>query len=404
MHDSPSIAIPQNHPIMTDIQQQPSEAANYTTDSTSQQAHRRIRVGITQGDTNGVGWELILRTFADSELLDLLTPVVYGHAKVANHNRKVLGINTPCKIIASAEEAVEGQVNLVNVSNDDVAVAYGQQSAEAGHAAFLALEQAVQDIKEGLIDTLVTSPINKANIQSSNFRFVGHTEYLQDRLANQGEESLMILCNDLMRVALVTTHLPIAQVSSAITREAVEQKAKLLYESLKRDFGVSAPRIAILALNPHAGDHGVLGTEEMDSIIPAIESLSDQGFPCYGPYAADGFFGTAAYRHFDGILAMYHDQGLAAFKALTSEGGVNFTAGLSVVRTSPDHGTAYDIAGKAVARTDSFRRAIYASIDIYRNRETYIKAHANPLPKLYHDRREDERGTVHKPTEKRSND
>ena len=182
---------------MTDIQQQPSEAANYTTDSTSQQAHRRIRVGITQGDTNGVGWELILRTFADSELLDLLTPVVYGHAKVANHNRKVLGINTPCKIIASAEEAVEGQVNLVNVSNDDVAVAYGQQSAEAGHAAFLALEQAVQDIKEGLIDTLVTSPINKANIQSSNFRFVGHTEYLQDRLANQGEESLMILCNDL---------------------------------------------------------------------------------------------------------------------------------------------------------------------------------------------------------------
>lgn len=364
-------------------------AANQPTEAS---ATPRIRVGITQGDTNGIGWELILRTFADSELLEMFTPIVYGHAKVANYNRKTLGINVPFKTIESAYEAVDGQLNLVSVSNDDVDVAYGTQSAEAGHAAFTALEQAVLDIKEGLIDAIVTSPINKASIQSSNFRFVGHTEYLQDRVAEHGEESLMILCNDLMRVALVTTHVPVSQISQSITQEAVMQKARLLYASLQRDFGVSAPRIAVLALNPHAGDQGVLGTEEMETIIPAIKALAAEGMPCYGPYAADGFFGNGSYRHFDGVLAMYHDQGLAAFKALTTEGGVNFTAGLPVVRTSPDHGTAYDIAGKGVARTDSFRRAIFAAIDIWRNRKAYDEAHANPLPKLYHDKREDERG------------
>ena len=364
-------------------------AANQPTEAS---ATPRIRVGITQGDTNGIGWELILRTFADSELLEMFTPIVYGHAKVANYNRKTLGINVPFKTIESADEAVDGQLNLVSVSNDDVDVAYGTQSAEAGHAAFTALEQAVLDIKEGLIDAIVTSPINKASIQSSNFRFVGHTEYLQDRVAEHGEESLMILCNDLMRVALVTTHVPVSQISQSITQEAVMQKARLLYASLQRDFGVSAPRIAVLALNPHAGDQGVLGTEEMETIIPAIKALAAEGMPCYGPYAADGFFGNGSYRHFDGVLAMYHDQGLAAFKALTTEGGVNFTAGLPVVRTSPDNGTAYDIAGKGVARTDSFRRAIFAAIDIWRNRKAYDEAHANPLPKLYHDKREDERG------------
>ena len=352
----------------------------------------KIRVGITQGDTNGVGWELILRTFADPELLELFTPIIYGHAKVASYNRKSLGCNTNYHIISSANEAMDGVLNLVNVSEDEVKVEYGVQSAEAGHAAFLALEQAVLDIKDGLIDTIVTSPINKASIQSSNFRFVGHTEYLQNRVAEHGEESLMILCNDLMRVALVTTHLPISEIPTAITQENVEQKARLLYESLLRDFGVSAPRIAILALNPHAGDHGVLGHEEEDIIIPAISNLAEAGLPCYGPYAADGFFGTGMYRHFDGILATYHDQGLAPFKALTTEGGVNFTAGLPVVRTSPDHGTAYDIAGQGVAQINSFRRAIYASIDICRNRKAYDESHANPLPKLYHDKREDERG------------
>lgn len=378
---------------MTDINMTPDTGTNTESANTgAEQKTSKLRVGITQGDTNGIGWELILRTFADAELLELFTPVVYGHAKVANYNRKNLGLNTNYRIVPTAADAVDGVLNLVNVSDDEVKVEYGQQSAEAGHAAFLALEQAVLDLKEGDIDTLVTSPINKASIQSSNFRFVGHTEYLQNRVAKHGEESLMILCNDIMRVALVTTHLPISEISTAITQENVEQKARLLYESLLRDFGVSAPRIAILALNPHAGDNGVLGHEEEDIIKPAIANLSEAGLPCYGPFAADGFFGTGAYRHFDGILAMYHDQGLAPFKALTTDGGVNFTAGLPVVRTSPDHGTAYDIAGQGVAQVNSFRRAIYAAIDIYRNRTAYDKAHANPLPKLYHDKREDERG------------
>ncbi len=361
-------------------------------------SRKKVRVGITQGDTNGVGWELILRTFADSELLTLFTPIVYGHAKVANFNRKALGINTPFRVIASASEAEEGKLNLVNLSDDEVKVDYGTLSAEAGHAAFLALEQAVLDLQDGLIDTLVTCPINKANIQSSNFRFVGHTEYLSDRLSRYGEEPLMILCNDIMRVALVTTHLPISEISFAISQESVEQKVRILFESLKQDFNISAPRVAVLALNPHAGDNGLIGREEIDSIAPAVQSLAEAGLACYGPYAADGFFGSGLYRHFDGILAMYHDQGLAAFKALTTEGGINFTAGLPYVRTSPDHGTAYDIAGKGMAQTQSFRKAIYSAIDIFRNRESYNEAHANPLPKLYHDRREDERGL---PSERR---
>ncbi len=361
-------------------------------------SRKKVRVGITQGDTNGVGWELILRTFADSELLTLFTPIVYGHAKVANFNRKALGINTPFRVIASASEAEEGKLNLVNLSDDEVKVDYGTLSAEAGHAAFLALEQAVLDLQDGLIDTLVTCPINKANIQSSNFRFVGHTEYLSDRLSRYGEEPLMILCNDIMRVALVTTHLPISEISFAISQESVEQKVRILFESLKQDFNISAPRVAVLALNPHAGDNGLIGREEIDSIAPAVQSLAEAGLACYGPYAADGFFGSGLYRHFDGILAMYHDQGLAAFKALTTEGGINFTAGLPYVRTSPDHGTAYDIAGKDMAQTQSFRKAIYSAIDIFRSRESYNEAHANPLPKLYHDRREDERGL---PSERR---
>ena len=359
----------------------------------------KIRVGITQGDTNGIGWELILRTFADNELLSLFTPIVYGHAKVGHFNRKALGINTPLHVINAASEAEDGKLNVVNLSDEDVKVEYGKLSAEAGHAAFVALEQAVLDLQDNLIDTLVTCPINKANIQSSNFRFVGHTEYLSDRLGHHGEEPLMILCNDVMRVALVTTHLPISEVSMAISQEVVEQKVRILFESLKQDFGLSAPRVAVLSLNPHSGDNGLIGREEIESIVPAVQSLAEAGLSCYGPYAADGFFGSGLYRHFDGILAMYHDQGLTAFKALTTEGGVNFTAGLPYVRTSPDHGTAYDIAGKGMAQTDSFRKAIYSAIDIFRNRNAYTEAHANPLPKLYHDRREDERGL---PAERRA--
>lgn len=351
-------------------------------------ASHKVRVGVTQGDTNGVGIELILKVFADPEMLALCTPVVYGHAKVFNCHRKYIGLDTPFEVVAAAEEAARGRLNLVNLSDDDVKVEFGTQSAEAGHAAFMALEQAVQDLKVGKVDVLVTAPINKAGIQSSNFRFSGHTEYLQDRLGGGQGEPLMVLCNNLMRVALVTTHLPISEVAFAITEERVQQKLRLLYESLQRDFCISAPRIAVLALNPHAGDGGLLGHEEEEIISPTVKALADAGMSCYGPFAADGFFGAGTYRHFDGVLAMYHDQGLAPFKALTVDGGVNFTAGLPVVRTSPDHGTAYDIAGKGVAAPASFRRAIFSAIDIWRNRKAYDAAHADPLPKLYQNRKE----------------
>lgn len=347
-----------------------------------------IRIGISQGDTNGVGYELIFKTFADNAMFEICTPIIFGHIKAANYHRKALNADVQLHVINEAEDAVAGKLNFVNVADDDVKVEYGVQSAEAGHAAFVSLECAIEAYKCGSIDALVTAPINKASIQSTNFRFVGHTEYLQDRVGDEQSEPLMILCNNLMRVALVTTHLPISEVAFAVTEDKVAQKIKLLYESLKRDFNLSAPRIAVLALNPHAGDGGVLGHEETEIIAPVVRTLSDAGMPCYGPYAADGFFGAGQYRHFDGILAMYHDQGLAPFKALSMNDGVNFTAGLPIVRTSPDHGTAYDIAGKGLADANSFRQAIYAAIDICRNRKAYDASHANPLPKIYQERKE----------------
>lgn len=347
-----------------------------------------VRVGITQGDTNGVSWEIILKVFSEATMLELCTPIIYGHAKVAAYHAKTLGLNTPFRIVADADDAAEGQLNLVNCSDDDVKVEYGVSAAEAGHAAFVSLEQAVHDLKEGRVDVLVTAPINKKSIQSANFRFPGHTEYLQARLGDESTEPLMILCNNLMRVALVTTHLPISEVAFAVTEERIAQKARLLYDSLRRDFGISSPRIAILALNPHAGDGGVIGQEEEEVITPAIKSLIDAGLPCYGPFAADGFFGAGMYRRFDAVLAMYHDQGLAPFKTLAQNDGVNYTAGLPFVRTSPDHGTAYDIAGKGMANTQSFRNAVYAAIDIWRNRRAFDEAYANPLPKIYQERKE----------------
>lgn len=347
-----------------------------------------VRVAITQGDTNGIGIELILKTFSETEMLSLCIPIVYGYAKVFNYHRKHLSLNTPYSIISSADDAQYGQLNFVNCSDEDIKVEYGKQKEEAGLAAFTSLEMAVRDIKEGKVDVLVTSPINKASIQNPNFHFVGHTEYLQNRFETGESEALMILCNDAMRVALVTTHIPISEVPFSITEEHIIQKARILYDSLCRDFCVSSPRIAVLALNPHAGDHGVLGQEEEDIISPAVKSLSDAGIPCYGSYSADGFFGAGQYKYFDGILAMYHDQGLTPFKALTYDGGVNFTAGLSIVRTSPDHGTAYDIAGKGIANCDSFRKAIYTAIDIYHRRLAYDESHSNPLPKIYQDKKE----------------
>lgn len=347
-----------------------------------------LRVGITHGDTNGVGYELIFKTFADPAMYELCTPIVFGAAKVAAYHRKGLGFEEQLHFIDSPTEAVPRRLNVVNCFDNEINIEFGKASPEAGHAAYEALEAATEALRRGEIDVLVTAPICKSAIQSADFRFAGHTEYLCDRIGN-GAEPLMVLFNRLMRVALVTTHLAIRDVADAITEDAVGRRIRQLNASLRHDFLVPQPRIAVLGLNPHCGDSGTIGSEEQTAIAPAIRAAVEEGIQCFGPYPTDGFFGAGLYRHFDGILAMYHDQGLAAFKALSMDDGVNFTAGLPYVRTSPDHGTAFDIAGRGVANESSFREAIYAAIDIYRNRLADDEATANPLPKLYHERRED---------------
>ena len=349
---------------------------------------KMIRVAITQGDTNGVGYEVILKTFADPAMLELCTPIIYGSPKIAAYHRKALNLETNFSIINRAEEARNGRVNLLACFDDDVKVDLGQPSPEAGLAAFKALDRAMTDYRSGLFDVLVTAPINKATIQSPGFHFPGHTEYIETSVG-EGNKALMILMNENLRVALVTTHLPIKDVSKAITKEAIIEKAKIFHQSLKRDFRISNPRIAVLSLNPHAGDNGLLGSEEQDVIKPAIEELEKMGIQAFGPYPADGFFGNNTYYHFDGVLAMYHDQGLAPFKTIALESGVNFTAGLPIIRTSPDHGTAYDIAGQGKADENSFRQAVYTAIDVYRNRQNYDEPLKNPLPKLFHEKRDD---------------
>lgn len=349
---------------------------------------RLIRVAITHGDTNGIGYEVIFKTFENPDMFELCTPIIYGSPKIATYYRKMLNIETNFSIIDNANEAKAGRLNLLSTFDEEVKVEAGVASKEAGTAALKALDRTMTDYRSGLFDVLVTAPINKKNIQSDMFHFVGHTEYIEN-CVGEGNKALMILMNEGLRVALVTTHLPISNVASAITKEAIMGKANIFFKSLKRDFRISNPRIAVLALNPHAGDDGLLGNEENDTIKPAIEELEAAGLQAFGPYAADGFFGSGAYRHFDGILAMYHDQGLAPFKALASESGVNYTAGLPIVRTSPDHGTAYDIAGKGIADATSFRQAIFTAIDIFRNRADYDEPLTNPLPKLYHEKRDD---------------
>ncbi len=349
---------------------------------------RKIRVAITQGDTNGIGYEVIFKTFQEQGLLELCTPIIYGSPKIAAYHRNALSMQANFTIINSAEDAVDGKVNLLAAFDDEVKVDLGMPTKEAGWAALKALDRAVEDYKKQLFDVLVTAPINKNNIQSDDFHFPGHTEYIQDKLGN-GSKALMILAAGRLRVALVTTHLPVKDIVAAITKEAIEEKCNIFHSALKRDFNISAPRIAVLSLNPHAGDAGLLGEEEETIIKPAIKELSEQGVNAFGPFPADGFFASGTYRAFDGVLAMYHDQGLAPFKTIAGAEGVNITAGLQVVRTSPDHGTAYDIAGKGIADEASFRCAIYQAIDIFRNRIAYDEPMQNPLPKLYHERRDD---------------
>ena len=349
---------------------------------------RKIRVAITQGDTNGVGYEVILKVFSDQNILELCTPIIYGSPKIATYHRKALNLEVPFTTINHADEARDGRVNLLACFDEETKVELGQPSKEAGNAALKALDRAMTDYRNELFDVLVTAPINKATIQSPGFHFPGHTEYIETSVG-EGQKALMILMNESLRVALVTTHLPVKDIAKAITKEGIIEKATIFHKALKRDFRISSPRIAVLSLNPHAGDDGLLGTEEKNIILPAIEELADKGIQAFGPFAADGFFGSGAYDHFDGVLAMYHDQGLAPFKTIALESGVNYTAGLPIVRTSPDHGTAYDIAGKGVADENSMRQAIFTAIDVFRNRKFYDEPLQNPLQKLFHEKRED---------------
>ena len=350
--------------------------------------NRKIKVGITHGDINGVGYEVILKTFSDPTMFELCTPVIYGSPKVATYHRKAMDIQTNFTIINSANDALNDRLNILSCTEDEVKVELTKPTLEAGKAALAALERALQDYREGLIDVLVTAPINKHTIQSDSFHFPGHTEYIEERVGD-GQKALMILLKDDFRVALVTGHIPIKDIASTLTKELIMEKASIFHRSLKQDFGIDNPRIAIFSLNPHAGDNGVIGTEEQEIIIPAIKEMVAKGMQCFGPYPADGFMGSGNFCRFDGILAMYHDQGLAPFKALAMDEGVNFTAGLPIVRTSPAHGTAYDIAGQGVASESSFRQAIYTAIDVCRNRQVEKEIHVRPLRKHYYDRRDD---------------
>jgi len=353
---------------------------------------QKIRVAITSGDPNGVGMETIMKVFADPRMTDSITPVIYSHPEVMKIHKKANNIEEfQHNSVNSADEALQKKVNVVNVWKDyKVDVQFGKADRDAGMFAFKSLEAAVNDLASNKVDVIVTAPINKDTIQSKEFDFPGHTEYLA-KFANT-DKVLMFLVSDMLKVGIVTGHLPLKDVAQNISKEKIHEKLGLMIESLVKDFGVHEPRIAVLGLNPHAGDNGLLGSEEKDIIIPAIREASERGQLVYGPYGADGFFGSGNYKKFDAVLAMYHDQGLAPFKAIAFDQGVNFTAGLPVVRTSPDHGTSYDIAGKGIADESSMRAAIFTACDVYRKRKEYREYGSNPLKKQEtRDNRDDQR-------------
>ncbi|AHM59417.1 4-hydroxythreonine-4-phosphate dehydrogenase [Flammeovirgaceae bacterium 311] len=323
-------------------------------------------IGISLGDINGIGPEVVMKALSDVRMLEMITPVIYGSTKVLGYYRKALKLNN-FQYQHMDNGPQQAHVNVVNCWEELIEITTGQATPDGGRAALLALQHAVRDLKAGVIEGIVTAPINKHNIQTEEFQFPGHTEYFTKEF--ETKDSLMLLCSGNLRVGVVTGHVPLAKVPQLITRERVQHKLNILERTLKQDFGINKPRIAVLGLNPHAGEDGLLGTEEQEVIIPLIEDFKNKGKLVFGPFPADGFFGNDAYNKFDGILAMYHDQGLIPFKTLAFELGVNYTAGLPIVRTSPDHGTAYDIAGQNIASEASFREAIYLACDIARRRK-----------------------------------
>jgi len=338
----------------------------------------KIKIGISIGDLNGIGLEVIIKTLVDSKIMDYCTPIVYGNTKVASFHRKTMDVNEfNFNVINSPEEAHNKRANMINCWEEDVRIELGESTPTGGKYAFISLERAMDDLIAGKTDALVTAPINKHNIQSDDFQFAGHTEYIQAK--TKAEDSLMFLVSEDIRVGVVTGHIPVNEVAEKISKEKILSKLTLMNQSLKKDFWIQKPKIAVLGLNPHAGDEGLIGKEELEIIIPAITEANAHGIFAFGPYAADGFFAAHTYTQFDAVLAMYHDQGLIPFKQIAFHNGVNFTAGLPVVRTSPDHGTGYDIAGKNLASASSFREALFTAIKIVERRRESTELSSNPL-------------------------
>ena len=340
---------------------------------------RKIVVGITQGDTNGIGYEVIIKALSDARILEICTPVVYGSSKFFGMYRKDIpeteNINT--NVISSAKDAHPKRVNIVNCLPDNLQIEPGQTTADGAKAAILSLEKAVEEIKAGHLDAIITAPFNKYLVNEETFKYAGHTEYLVSQFG--AEDGLMFLCSEQMRIGVATGHIALSKVSEALNPELIVSKLKIMNDSLLKDFNIVKPKLAVLGLNPHSGDKGLMGDEETNIISPAIKMAQEQGILAYGPYPPDGFFGVNMQYKFDAVLSMYHDQGLIPFKSLAFDSGVNFTAGLPIVRTSPDHGTAFDLAGQNKANPQSMISSIYLAIDVIRNREAYDNLNEHAL-------------------------
>ena len=350
---------------------------------------RQVKIGITQGDINGIGYEVILKTFSDAAILELCTPVIYGSSKVIAYHKKTMELPpVNSSIIHNVQDAGRNRVNIINCVDEEVKVELAVPTEESGKAAFRAIERAIQDLNAGLLDALVTLPVSRQAMQLASIAFAGHTEYLEAS-SGQGNKALTTFISDSLRIALVTAHISLSKVPELLSIELILDKLRIFNRSLKMDFGIRKPRIALLSLNPMGEDNISAGTEEQEMIIPAIEIADKEGILCFGPYAAGSFFGSEKQDQFDGILAMYHDQGIVPFTTLTTESGVHFTAGLPIVHIAPDHGVAYDIAGKNLASESSFRHALYLAIDVYRNRQIDREINANPLRKQYFEKGND---------------
>jgi len=339
---------------------------------------KKIRVAITHGDFNGISYEVIIKALNDNRLMDMFTPIIYGLSKVLAFHRKSFNLKDfNYNIVNNTSQLNSKKVNIYNLTNDPVNIEFGKSTPEAGKFAIEALERAIDDINEAKADVLVTAPLNKSNIVSESFPFAGHTDYLAKKF--KSSEVVMLMVHQSLRVGTVTGHIPVKDIAASLNEEKITANLQVLERSLKRDFAIGKPKIAVLGLNPHAGDDGVIGDEDKRIIYPAILKMKKQGILVYGPFPADGFFGSGEYSRYDAVLAMYHDQGLIPFKTIAASHGVNYTAGLPIVRTSPAHGTAYNIAGKNIASTTSMRESIYLAIDIYNNRRAFDENNANPL-------------------------